>query len=478
MSIIKRLPKSFTVSDEYFNKRISLSKKQIEDEQNKLFRQAYFLAWDNVRFYQERFKKHGLSRNSVTGIKDIDKLPFMSADDIIATEANKRSSSDFLAVPQRDVSLVHTSSGTTGRCKVLAYTGSDIINWASNVATCFWIMGFRKNDIFVSFDPFGEYTGGGGLYLGLTMLGVTYIPISVGPGVTEKVVAHITGKWRLGKREIELDPLQIANAIGGIPSFVPRIEEVLNNYGLDPSSFMLRKGAFGAEPWSEAFRNKIEKRFGIDARDMYGLGEFLGPGVAAECGQKKGLHVLSDAFIAEVIDPKTGQHVRESEEGELVLTSLKKEAMPFLRYRTGDRTVYMGRDCGCGIKHQKIGRISGRMNKDEIILPGGVVVKRVCLEEIILSEDGLGTEYKFAVLPVSDKAISKLHIVVEGDMSKADKISASLTKKIQVQYNHQPIIKILPQGKIPRNPGKAKRIFSLEEYNDLLFNGTGLDKEK
>lgn len=468
MSVIKVLPKSFTLSDGYFEKRVAMPGREIEGIQNILIKKNYLFVWDNISFYQKKFKAYGLNRNSITGIGHLSRLPFMSANDIIATQENKRNSLDFLAVPQRDVSLLHTSSGTTGRCKVLAYTGADIINWASNVATCFWIMGFRKEDIFLSFDPFGEYTGGGGLYLGLTMLGATYIPISVGPGVTEKIIAHITGKWRLGKKEVELDPLQIANAIGGIPSFVPRIEEVFDKYGLDPASFQLRKGAFGAELWSDAFRSKIEKKFGIDARDMYGLGEFLGPGVAAECSVKSGLHVLSDAFIAEVINPITGHSANDGEEGELVLTSLKKEAMPFIRYKTGDKAVYIKQKCPCGINHQKISRIRGRINKDEIILPGGVVVNRIRLEEIILSEEFVSSDYIFAVLPVSEKAIEKLHIVVEGDMDKAEQIKKSLSSKIQVQYNHNPIIQIVAKGKIPRNPGKAKRALSLEEYKNLI----------
>ena len=261
--MIKKLPKSFTLSDEYFKKRVSMSSKEIKDVQNSLLIKTYLSVWDNVSFYKKKFAEYGLTRNSIKSINDLVKLPFTTSDDIRPNQRKGKTTLDHLSVCTDEISLVHTSAGTTGFPKIFPYTGSDIINWASNVAVCCWICGFRKGDIVIGPNPFGEYTGGGGLYLGLTMLGVTYLPVSVGKGVSEKVAAHITGRWKLGEKEIVLDPLLVPNGIVCLASFVSRLEEVMEKQGDNMSHSRLTKGLFGSEPWSDNLRKRIEKKFNI-----------------------------------------------------------------------------------------------------------------------------------------------------------------------------------------------------------------------
>ncbi len=461
------LIQSLTLKDEYFQRRFFMSKSDIKKVQSDLLKKTYDTAFSKVNFYKRRFNKFGLERDSIKDICDIKKLPFTYPREIISQPEENITAHDRLSVSQKEICLIHTSAGTTGKPKIFAYTGRDVINWARNVATCFWINGFRKGDVVIGPNPFGEYTGGGGLYLGMIALGVTYIPMSVGPGVSEKVIAHITGNWRIGQESIKLDPILIPNGIVCLASFISRLEYAMEKLNIDISSSKLEKGAFGSEPWSDVLRERIEKKWNIDARDMYGLGEFFGPGVAAECKAKKGLHILSDAFIAEVINPKTDEEVKLGEEGELVLTGLTKEAMPLLRYRTGDKTTKLDEFCECSSYHKKIGRILGRIDKDDITLPGGISVNRLFIEKLILSEEGVDNEYVLTVSPAEDNPCRKLKILLEGAIDKSSIIINSLKNKIYIEYNHRPIVNVVPRGKLPIGTGKAKRLLNPDEFEKI-----------
>jgi phenylacetate-CoA ligase len=372
-----------------------------------------------------------------------------------------------MAAGQDDISLVHTSSGTTGSPKIFAYTGYDASRWAANTATVFWINGFRRTDIILGVMPFGEFTGGGGLYLGMITLGATYQPISIGPGVTDKVLAHLTGRIKIDGREVPIDPLLRANGLVSLASFLPRLEEIMDEYGVHPEELSLTKISCGAEPSSDAVRTRIAERFGIWPRDNYGLGEFYGPGVAGECEVGGGLHILSDAFIAEVIDPESDEPTREGEMGELVLTNLHKEAVPLLRYRTGDRVMALPQNCACGNAHTWVGRVPGRISTDDIVIPGGIIVNRIYLEDILLHVDGSGVEYAVTVADhPTRKGLQRLCIAIEGDPEA--NIAEVITHRVRVEYNHSPLVTVMPPGSVPRRQGKAKRIYSPEEYHALL----------
>jgi phenylacetate-CoA ligase len=266
---------------------------------------------------------------------------------------------------------------------------------------------------------------------------------------------------------VPIDPLLRANALLCLGSFLPRLEEMLDEYGVHPDQLSLSKISAGAEPSSDAVRTRIAERFGIWPRDNYGLGEFYGPGVAAECEVGGGLHVLSDAFIAEVLDPETGQPTRDGEMGELVLTSLHKDAVPLFRYRTGDRVMALPQHCPCGCAHTWVGRVPGRIDADDIVVPGGVVINRTYLEDILLRVNGAGTEY---VVAVGDhptrKGLARLYIAIEGDADPS--LAESIAHRVQVEYNHRPEVTILPPGSMPRRQGKARRVTGFDEYQKLV----------
>jgi phenylacetate-CoA ligase len=280
-------------------------------------------------------------------------------------------------------------------------------------------------------------------------------------------MAHLLGKVKINDHEVAVDPLLRANALLCLGSFLPRLEEVLDQYGVQPGELSLTKVSAGAEPSSDAVRTRIAERFGIWPRDNYGLGEFYGPGVAGECETGGGLHILSDAFITEVVDPETGEPTPEGEMGELVLTSLHKEAVPLFRYRTGDRVMSLPQSCPCGSGHKWVGRVPGRISTDDILIPGGIVVNRTYLEDILLQMDGAGTQYALTLAERPNrKGLQRLHIAIEGDPDP--KLADTICHRVRVEYNHSPIVTILPLGTIPRGPGKAKRILTPNEYRDLV----------
>jgi branched-chain amino acid transport system ATP-binding protein len=467
MNALPEILPNFTLPDEYFEQRIGYTHTEIEEIQDEALPLAFAYAFEHSPFYQTKFSDAGLTPESICGLNDLSRLPFTTSEQIRTSLTHSFISQKLMTVSYEEVSLVHTSSGTTGAPKVFAYTGRDIAQWAANTATVFWINGFRKNDNILGVMPFGEFTGGGGLYLGMIALGVTYIPISFGVGVTDKVMAHLLGKIMINNHEVPIDPLLRATGMLCLGSFLPRLEEMLDQYGVQPGELSLAKISAGAEPSSDAVRTRIAEKFGIWPRDNYGLGEFYGPGVAGECEIGGGLHVLSDSHIAEVINPEDGEPALEGEIGELVLTSLHKEAVPLFRYRTGDRVMVMPKECVCGIAHKWIGRVPGRINADDIMIPGGVVINRTYLEDIILQVDGTGTQYALTVADhPSRKGLQRLHIAIEGDSDPT--LAATISRRVRVEYNHTPIVTVLRPGRIPRRLGKAKRILSPSEYWALV----------
>ncbi len=467
MKMLSETLPGFTLPDEYFEQRVGYGAEEIEMIQDEALPKSVAFAFEHSSFYRAKFSSAGLTPDSIRGLDDLSRLPFTTSEEIQPSPGHAFSSGELMAVTGQNVSLVHTSSGTTGAPKIFAYTSQDITRWAANTATVFWINGFRKCDSVLGVMPFGEFTGGGGLYLGMLALGVTYIPMSLGPGVTDKVMAHLLGKVKINDHQVAIDPLLRANALLCLGSFLPRLEEVLDQYGVQPGELSLTKISAGAEPSSDAVRTRIAERFGIWPRDNYGLGEFYGPGVAGECETGGGLHVLSDAFIAEVVDPETGEPAAEGEMGELVLTSLHKEAVPLFRYRTGDRVMSLPQSCPCGTGHKWVGRVPGRISTDDIMIPGGVVVNRTYLEDILLQMDGAGTQYALTVAERPNrKGLQRLHIAIEGDPDP--KLADTICHRVRVEYNHSPVVTILPPGTIPRGPGKAKRILTPNEFRDLV----------
>ena len=290
-------------------------------------------------------------------------------------------------------------------------------------------------------------------------------------------MAHLTGRIKVDGKEILLDPLLRANAIHCLASFLPRLVEMLDEYDVQPADLALTKICCGAEPSSDAVRMRVAERFGIWPRDDYGLGEFYGPGVASECDAGGCLHVLSDTFITEVVDPDSGEPTPVGEMGELVLTSLHKEALPLFRYKTGDRVMALPQDCPCGMAHYRIGRVRGRIRADDIVIPGGTVINRTYLEEVLLPVDGIGYEYVVTLAEhPKRRGLQQLCIGVE-QAAEADSAGATggdgdlaevIARRFRTEYKYTPVVHILPLGTVPRSWGKAKRVCSPEEYRALV----------
>jgi phenylacetate-CoA ligase len=296
---------------------------------------------------------------------------------------------------------------------------------------------------------------------------LTLIPLSIGPGLTEKVIAYLTGRIQVGEREVPIDPMLQANATLSLSSFLPRLLEMMDEYGVRPEETSLTKIVCGAEPSSDAVRTRIAERFGVWPRDLFGMGEFYGPGQGGECASGGGLHFLSDTYIVEVIDPETGEPTPEGEMGELVMTSLHKEAFPLFRYRTGDRVMALPQNCPCGMAHKWVSRVPGRIHTDDIMLPGGVVVNRTYLEEILLQVDGAGIQYAVTVADHPTRpGLQRFYLAIEGDPDSD--LAETIIHRMQVEYSNRPVVHVLPKGTIPRGPGKAKRIFTAEEYRELV----------
>lgn len=471
---LEQLPKlefSYTLPDEYFEQRLSYTADELEAIQDEAFPKAFAYTFEHSPFYHDKFSAAGLTPDSVRGLEDLTRLPLTTVEEIRPDPSRGYTASRIMAVDQPEISVIHTSSGTTGSPKVLPYTGRDVARWAANLATLLYLSGFRKSDTMLGVIPFGQFTGGAGCYLGGMALGLTYLPISIGPGLSDKVMAHLTGRIKISGREVLVDPLLRCNAMFCLSSFLPRLEELVDEYGVRPEDLSLTKLISGAEPSSDAVRMRFAERFGVWPRDCYGLGEFYGPGVAHECESGGGLHVLSDTFIAEVLDPETGEPTPEGEIGEIVLTSLHKEAFPLFRYLTGDRVMAVPQNCPCGVKHKWLGRVPGRISADDIMMPGGVVVNRTYLEEILLQVDGAGTEYALTVAEhPTRKGLQRLYIAIEGD--RESNLADIIAHRIQVEYAQNPVVTILKPGSLPRRSGKAKRIFTPEEYKAIVEQPT------
>jgi phenylacetate-CoA ligase len=458
---------SLTLPDEYFQERLGVGADELQESQDEGLPKACRHACERSPLYRRKFGAAGLSSDSIRGLQDLRRLPFTTIDEIRPDPARGYTASQIMSVDHREITVIHRSSGTTGSPKVFPYTPRDLVQWASNVATVSWMTGSRKGDVMISAGRSREFTGFGGGYLGAVALGITYIPITVGPGVTQTIVAHLTGHMHVDGREVRLDPILHANVMKCMPSFLPRLIEALDEHGVTNDQLLLTKLGCGSEPSSDSLRLMVYKRLGIWPRDDYGLGELYGPGVAGECDARNCLHVLSDTYIAEVIDPETGEPTPEGEIGELVLTSLHKDALPMLRYRTGDRVMAMSQDCPCGMAHLRIGRVTGRISADDIVIPGGMVVNRAYLEEVVLAIDGASCEY--AVTVAEDPlrvGLKRLYIAIEGDGDPA--IDDAVIGRFRQEYNYTPVVHVLPQGAIPRVWGKAKRVFTPDEYEGLV----------
>jgi phenylacetate-CoA ligase len=403
-------------------------------------------VFENVPFYKEKFDELGIKPEDIQQLSDVTKLPFTK-------KQNLRDQYPFglFAVPLDEVTRIHGSSGTSGKPTIVGYTKNDIENWSVIVARAIVTAGGRKSDIFHNAYGYGLFTGGMGLHYGAEKLGAATVPIS--GGNTERQITIIN----------DFKP----RGICGTPSYILNIAEKMEEMGMDPNENGIEYGIFGAEPWSEEMRATLEKKLKLKAVDIYGLSEIMGPGVAIECHEAQdGLHIADDHFLVEVINPDTLEQVEDGVVGELVFTSLTKEALPIIRYRTGDLATITREKCKCGRTTTRMSRIIGRT--DDMIIVRGVNVFPSEIERALLQVEGLVPHYQIHLVKKGTMDSVELHVEIESDFY--DEVGGDLTHadvhklKKTVQHNMKTtclvtmdIVVNVPKG-IPRSEGKAIRI--------------------
>lgn len=391
-------------------------------------------------FYRNRLKDVDESR--FTTPEDVSLIPFTTKDDL-------RANYDFglVTVPRVEIVRMHSSSGTTGKATVIFHTRKDIEIWADLVARCIVMTGAGKADVFQNIISYGMFTGGLGFHYGAEKVGMLTIPSGVGNT----------------KRQIQLMKDFNTTVFHATPSYILYVSEVMVQEGFDPKEFDLRIGFVGAEPHSEQTRQRIEDTLDISAFNSYGMSELNGPGVAFECEEKAGMHLWEDSYLLEVVDPATGEKLSPGEEGELVITTLNREAMPILRYRTGDlaRVIDDGEKCPCGRTHVRISRIKGRC--DDMLIVKGVNFYPSQIEDVLMSFPEVATNYQVIVERVG--SLDSLTVRVElhpkmfdGDLRKLRKLEADITKSIQDEIVIRPKIEFHEPGSLPRSEGKAVRV--------------------
>ena len=390
-------------------------------------------AYANIDHYTRAFDAAGVHPGDVTSLDDLARLPFLVKDDL-------REAYPFgmFAVPREDLVRVHASSGTTGKPTVVGYTAADIDTWATVMARSLFAAGGRPGDLLHNAYGYGLFTGGLGAHYGGEKLGCTVVPF--GGGQTERQIQLIT----------DFEPRLITVT----PSYCLNLIEEMERLGLDPAASSLQVGIFGAEPWTEGMRTEIEERLGIDAVDIYGLSEVIGPGVAQECVETKdGLTIWEDHFYPEIIDPETGDVLPDGEEGELVITSLTKQALPVIRYRTRDITTLLP---GTARTMRRLARITGR--SDDMLIIRGVNVYPSQIEAELMQVDGLSAHYQLH--KGTDGTMATLTVMVEALDPAADRaaLAAQARERIKTMIGVTATVEVVEPFAVPRSQGKAQRV--------------------
>ena len=391
----------------------------------------------NVEFYQKQFDNAGMATSDVKTLDDIQKFPFTKKQDL-----RDGYPFGFFAVPMRKIVRIHTTSGTTGKPTVVGYTRKDLDTWANLIARNMTMIGIGKDDVFQNMVNYGMFTGGLGFHYGAEKIGMTVIPSA-------------TGNTR---RQIEMIRDFGVTTIHCTPSYAMHLSEVAVEMGENLES--LKTGIFGAEPWSDTMRHTLENRLGVTAYDSYGMSELFGPGVAFECPERDGLHIWHDSYLVEIINPKTGERLSDGERGELVVTPLVKEAMPLIRYRTGDITMLMEDDCLCG-RGKKITRLSGR--SDDMLIIRGINVFPSQIEHVLLRIPEVGNQFMVYIDRINH--LDEMTVEVEinrshfsGELADLARIQKKVVKELHDTLELRTTVKLVEPGSLPRFEGKAKRV--------------------
>ena len=418
----------------------TMLRERLAELQLKRLRATVRNAYNNVPLHRKRLDEAGVAPDAIESLDDIIRLPFT-----LKTDLRDHYPFGMFARPLAALARLHASSGTTGKPTVVGYTRSDIASWADLMARSMAAAGGRPGDVVHNAYGYGLFTGGLGAHYGAERLGAVVVPMS--GGSTERQIALIVDFG--------------ARVLCATPSYALALAEVAEHQGVDLRKSRLEVGLFGAEPWSQAMRKEIEARLGLRAIDIYGLSEIMGPGVACECECQAGLHGWEDHFLFEVIDPETGRHVPEGEAGELVITTLTKEALPMLRYRTRDITKVTTAPCDCGRTHLRILRITGR--NDDMLIIRGVNVYPSQVEAVLIGLPGIAPHYQLVV--ERRGSLDHVDIEVEAqpgvDGSAFDDLAHRVAHHIKSLVGITTDVIVKRPGEIPRSQGKAVRVRDL-----------------
>jgi phenylacetate-CoA ligase len=391
-----------------------------------------------VPFYRDKFKELGITPADIKSLDDVRRLPFTTSADLRANYPD-----GLLAVERDEAVRLHTSSGTTGKPKAIFFSRKDVENAAELIARSLVMTGITKKDVFQNMMSYGLFTGGLVMHYGAEKVGCLVIPS--GPGTSE--------------RQLMLMQDFRTTAVHILPSYALYFAGFLEQKGIDPrKDLALRKACVGAEPHTEETRRRIEQIYGCDVYNSYGLTEMNGPGIAFECEHKAGLHLWEDNFILEIIHPDTGEPLPEGQTGEMVLTSLKREAMPILRYRTRDITSIIPEPCKCGRTHRRFARITGR--SDDMLIIRGVNMFPQQIERVLMSFPQVGRNYVIVIEGLDDMTI-KVELTAAGFDGQVEHLSAlqkQMVEKLKAETWVRPKVELVPAGSLPVAEGKAKRV--------------------
>jgi len=397
-------------------------------------------VYENVPTYRSKYDAAGFDPRSVTSLDDLSRVPFTVKDDLRAAYPY-----GMFAVPLRDIVRVHSSSGTTGQISVVGYTKDDIDRWSDLMARTFAAAGATADDIVQVTYGYGLFTGGLGAHYGSERLGALTIPLSGGNT----------------KRQVQILADFGTTVLACTPSYALLIAETAREMGIDPVELPLRVGVFGAEPWSDGMRRQIEQELGITAIDIYGLSEVLGPGVATECTHKDGLHVFEDHFIVEIVDPETLEPVAEGETGEVVFTTLTKEGIPVVRYRTRDISRIIPEPCACGRTMRRMQRVTGRT--DDMLIVRGVNVYPSQIEQVLLGIPMVAPHYQVVLTKQGSMDHVEVHVEVAPEFAfdevrELERLQSRVRAEIQSALAVSIAVKLVEPKSIARSEGKAQRV--------------------
>ena len=429
----------------YFQPEIETMKRaDLEALQIKRLKESIRIALHSP-FYKARFGEKGITPDSIRSLEDLQKLPFTTKNDL-------RTHYPFglVATPMSEVVRLHSSSGTTGNPTVICHSQQDLNRWANRVARCLYMVGVRREDVFQNTSGYGMFTGGLGFQYGAELLGALTVPAAAGNTVRQIKFIRDFG----------------TTSMHAVPSYAFRLYEVMREMGIDPRrDTKLKTLVIGAEPHTDAQRKKIEESFGAKAYNSFGMSEMSGPGVAFECPEQNGLHLWEDSYIMEIINPDTLEPVPDGEVGELVLTTLDRDAMPLIRYRTRDLTRIIPGEGPCGRTHRRIDRLKGR--SDDMFIVKGVNIFPMQIEKILMQFKELGANYLITVDTIenSDEVMVEVELsdLFTDDYSQLQGLTREITRQLKDEILLTPKIKLVDRGTLPQSDGKAIRVKDLRK---------------